>query len=114
MNLRSEHRDGLLEITVEAERIDAASAIQFKDRMRELTREGPDRVVLDMAEVDFIDSSGLGAIVSAMKGLDGGKRLQLAALSPKVLKVLRLTRMDSVFTIYASIEAARQADADAA
>ncbi len=50
-------------------RIDAAVAIQFKDAMRAATDGGPDRVILDLSGVDFIDSSGLGAIVAAMKHL---------------------------------------------
>ena len=54
-------------VTVEETRIDAAAAIQFKDAMRTETEEGPDRVILDLSIVDFIDSSGLGAIVASMK-----------------------------------------------
>ncbi len=104
----------LLKVTVHAERIDAASAIHFKDRMREVTEGAPKRVLLDMSEVDFIDSSGLGAIVSAMKALDGGSKLELAALSPKVVRVFQLTRMDSVFTVHPTVDAAVAAGASAA
>ena len=106
MELKAETRGDVLKVSVLADRIDAASAIQFKDRMRELTEGAPARVLLDMGEVDFIDSSGLGAIVSVMKTLDDGSRLELAALSPKVVKVFRLTRMDGVFTIHQTVEAA--------
>ncbi len=63
---------------------------------------GPDRIILDMAQVDFIDSSGLGAVVAAMKQVGGGKVLELAGLSPTVQKVFQLTRMDTVFTIHSS------------
>jgi anti-sigma B factor antagonist len=89
-------------IAVDASRIDAAVAIQFKDGLREMTMEGPMRVVLDLSQVSFIDSSGLGAVVAAMKQLEGGRRLELAALTPNVQKVFRLTRMDRVFTIHPS------------
>lgn len=114
MHLHATPADGVLEITVAADRIDAACAIQFKDRMRDLAQDGPDRVLLDMGQVDFIDSSGLGAIVSVMKMLGKGRKLELAALQPKVRKVLRLTRMDSVFEIHGSMQAARAAGSDAA
>lgn len=87
-------------IKVAAPRIDAAVAIEFKDRMRELTIDCPARVVLDLGEVTFLDSSGLGAVVAAMKQLGEGHRLELAALTPNVEKVFRLTRMDTVFTIH--------------
>jgi anti-sigma B factor antagonist len=114
MEMRVDSLGGLTVVVVEAERIDAASAIRFKDRMRELTEGGEGRVVLDMRAVDFIDSSGLGAIVSAMKVLGPERKLELAGLTPKVVKVFRLTRMDSVFTLHADPEAAAASGASAA
>ena len=97
-------------VTVDATRIDAAVAIQFKEAMRQVTADGPDRVVLDLGRVEFIDSSGLGAIVASMKQLDDGCRLDLAGLHPVVEKVFRLTRMDTVFKLFASLEDAVAAD----
>lgn len=91
-------------ITVNAERIDAAVAIQFKECMRTETRPGPDHVILDLSGVSFIDSSGLGAIVAAMKQMGDHGRLDLAGLTPMVDKVFRLTRMDTVFTIFQSLD----------
>jgi len=114
MDMTASAQDGVTIVTVRSERIDAASAIRFKDRMRELTGEAEGRVVLDMASVDFIDSSGLGAIVSAMKVLGPDRKLELAGLTPKVMKVFRLTRMDGVFTLHADVAAARASGADAA
>ncbi|MCK0140284.1 STAS domain-containing protein [Aliiroseovarius sp. F47248L] len=93
-------------ITVGENRIDAAIAISFKDRMRELTDGGPNRIIVDMAKVDFIDSSGLGAIVAAMKQVGSTKSFELAGLSGTVQKVFKLTRMDTVFTIHAAIDTA--------
>ena len=91
-------------ITVKTARIDAAVAIQFKDSMRLVSEGGPSRIVLNLGNVDFIDSSGLGAIVAAMKQLDEGRKLDLCALTPNVDKVFRLTRMDTIFGIYDSVE----------
>jgi len=102
---RQDYNDTIL-ITVDESRIDAAVAIQFKDRLRELTENGPDRVVLDVTKVDFLDSSGLGAVVAAMKQLGTTRKLELAGLSKTVEKVFRLTRMDTVFTIHKSAAAA--------
>jgi anti-sigma B factor antagonist len=82
------------------DRIDAASAIQFKERMRDLTQNGNQRVVLDLARVMFLDSSGLGAIVAVKKMLGTDRALELSSLTPTVEKVFRLTRMDSIFTIH--------------
>lgn len=100
MNLYAEAEAGALKVFVGEERIDAAVAIQFKDRMREIALQPSDRVVLDLSRVTFVDSSGLGAIVAVMKALAPGRRLELLGLTPNVAKVFRLTRMDSVFTIH--------------
>lgn len=103
--------DGLRVVRVEEDRIDASVAIQFKDRMREMTKEAAGRCILDLGRVTFVDSSGLGAIVSVMKSLAPGCRLELAALTPLVDKVFRLTRMDTVFVIHPSLPGASSAGA---
>ncbi|WP_299887671.1 STAS domain-containing protein [uncultured Ruegeria sp.] len=99
-------------ITVHSDRIDAAMAIQFKEDMRRETDSGTDRVVLDLAGVEFIDSSGLGAIVASMKQLGGNRKLDLAGPQPVVEKVFRLTRMDTVFRLFPTLDDALSATAD--
>lgn len=106
MQLQTQTRPKVISIQVLEDRIDAATAIQFKEKMRDLTRDGPDRVVLDLARVQFLDSSGLGAIVAVKKLLGPDRALELSGLTPTVEKVFRLTRMDSVFTIHPSLEVA--------
>ena len=100
MKLIAEALNGVLVVRVGEERLDAAIAIQFKDRMREIASQPSDRVVLDLSDVVFLDSSGLGAVVSVMKLLAPARKLELAGLTPNVAKVFRLTRMDTVFTIH--------------
>lgn len=104
MTLTSENQENLRIISVDSDRIDAAMAIQFKDDMRGQTAEGPKRVILDLTKVDFIDSSGLGAIVASMKQLDQGQKMELAGLTPNVQKVFRLTRMDTIFTLFPTLD----------
>lgn len=106
MLLETEIRNDALIVTAQMPRIDAVIAIQFKDGMRDACNGGPARVVLDLTQVDFIDSSGLGAIVATMKLLAPDQKLELSALSENVDKVFRLTRMDSIFAIHADTNAA--------
>jgi anti-sigma B factor antagonist len=68
MQLQTQTRPKVISVTVLEDRIDAATAIQFKEKMRDATQDGPVRVVLDLARVQFLDSSGLGAIVAVKKG----------------------------------------------
>ena len=93
-------------VSVKDARIDAAVAIEFKDGMRAQTDDGPDLIVLDLSNVEFIDSSGLGAIVAAMKSLGAERRLALAGLTPSVERVFKLTRMDSVFHVFPTLDGA--------
>jgi len=100
MKLEIEDRDGARLVAVKEDRIDAAVAIRFKDSMAEAAMDAPSRVILDLSQVAFLDSSGLGAVVATMKLLGSERKLELAGLTPTVEKVFRLTRMDSIFTIY--------------
>ncbi len=113
MKLEPRNHGDVLIIEVNEPRVDAAVAIQFKDAVRDLSANGPERVVLDMKAVDFLDSSGLGAVVAAMKQLGSARKLELAALTPNVKKVFRLTRMDTVFCIHPDAESALGAIAKA-
>lgn len=101
MKFAKHDRGGLRILQVDADRIDAAVAIKFKDEIRESITDSPPRIVLDLQNVSFIDSSGLGAIVAAMKLLPEGKVLELAGLNEAVDKVFKMTRMDSIFSIHA-------------
>jgi len=111
MNLSSNLTDDLQIITVNEPRIDASVAIRFKDRMRDETNTQTPRILLDLSQVDFIDSSGLGAIVAAMKQLGRDRKLDLAGLRPNVDRVFRLTRMDTVFAIHPTVAQAVTAHA---
>lgn len=106
MNMRFERCGDMGVIHVEETRLDASVAIEFKDRFRDLTQACEGDVVLDLSAVEFLDSSGLGAVVAVRKLIGTGRRLALAGLKPAVDKVMTLTRMHTVFPIYGSVEAA--------
>ncbi len=104
MDLQSTYHNDINIITVNEARIDASVAIKFKDAMRSLTETGPDHVVLNLAQVAFVDSSGLGAIVASKKQIGYSRQMDLAGLTGDVEKVFRLTRMDSIFEIHTNID----------
>ena len=100
MNITIDEIDGGVRAHVAEPRLDAALAIRFKDRLREVVgRHGP-LILLDLSEVNFMDSSGLGAILAIRRALPPGRRIELTGLTPNVDRVFRLTRMDTVFTIH--------------
>jgi anti-sigma B factor antagonist len=101
--------DAGLVLQLNLERIDAAIAVDFKENVRRAIDGGTGAVILDMSSVDFLDSSGLGAVVAVMKLLGPERPLQLAGLRAPVAKVFRLTRMDRIFTIHAEAPLPRRA-----
>lgn len=103
MKLQAEPDGTDLIIRVHGDRIDAAGAVPFKDQILQLAEGGMGRVVLDLCRVDFLDSSGLGALV-AIRRMLGGRALDLMSPTPPVMRVLRLTRMDTVFSIHTGTE----------
>lgn len=105
MHLESTKQNDALIITVEASRIDAASAIHMKEQFRSCIETPSDRVIMDIAQVEFMDSSGLGAMVACLKLLDG-KALEIACMSATVEKVFTLTRMDQVFVLHKDLPTA--------
>jgi anti-sigma B factor antagonist len=105
---------GTLLLTIGETRLDASVALAFKEAMRGRVAGHDGPVAIDMARVEFMDSSGLGALVAAMKMLGGARRLELAGCRPIVARVLALTRMDRVFVLHEDVDAMRAAGRDAA
>lgn len=93
-------------VSLPGPRLDASRSGDFKRQMVELIDSGARRIVLDLSEVDFIDSSGLGAVVGCFKHVGQHGTLELACLSPAVDKIFDLTRMNRVFTIHEEVPSA--------
>lgn len=100
MQLVEERAGKALVVKPLEKRFDALVATDFKERMGDLIRDGQEWLILDLEEVDFIDSSGLGAIVASLKMLGGKGDLLIAGPSDKVMGLFRLTRMDRVFQVF--------------
>ncbi|TKW68574.1 MAG: STAS domain-containing protein [Paracoccus denitrificans] len=86
-------------VRMNEQRLDAAIAGSFKDKVRPHVAASGPNLVLDLAAVHFLDSSGLGAVIALKKALPEGRRMILRGLTPNVERVFRLTRMDQIFEI---------------
>lgn len=106
MQLEHHSVDDLVVVTLQESRLDAAVADQFKTTMLAFVEAGQNRLVLDLSHVDFIDSSGLGAVVSILKSVGGRGTLRLCGLRDSVYSIFKLTRMTQVFSIHPSAEEA--------
>ena len=106
MNIETEQHGEKLVVKLLEDRLDAAMAIRFKDVLKAHVDEGANHMVLDMSQIGFMDSSGLGAVVAHMKYMGTERVFEISGLTPTVEKVFKLTRMDSVFQIYPDLSAA--------
>jgi anti-sigma B factor antagonist len=87
-------------------RIEAANSAAFKGAVVDWIHKGQRKIVLDLIHVEFIDSSGLGAIISSLKNLGKDGDLALCGLSKPVMNLFRLTRMQRIFQLFESREEA--------
>ncbi len=106
MNIETKNVDDVVIVEILETRIDAKSALSFKAKINELILQGHELILLDLAKVEFIDSSGLGAIVSCLKTINRQGELALCCISNKVLTMFQITRMDRVFQIFSTKEEA--------
>jgi anti-sigma B factor antagonist len=76
-------------------------SVQLRDAIRDLISKGQRRILLDLGDVNYIDSSGLGELVSAYTtARNQGATLKLLKLTKKVHDLLQLTKLYTVFDIY--------------
>ncbi|MFN3601973.1 MAG: STAS domain-containing protein [Dietzia sp.] len=92
-------------------RLNMVAAPGLRDQLRDLIEGGSRRVVVDLSATEFIDSSGLGALISGLKAArQAGGDLRIAAPNTQVRSVLKLTRLDRVLTAHESADAAFDGD----
>jgi anti-sigma B factor antagonist len=96
-----------LVISLMEARLDAVIAPSFREMLIGRIDQGCHNIVLDLGQVSFLDSSGLGALAFVLKHLvHKGGRLHICGVTPGVMSVLKLTRMDRVLKTFDSRQAA--------
>jgi anti-sigma B factor antagonist len=81
-------------------RIAADISGSFKSALVDKVSHADRVIVLDMSAVSFIDSMGLGALVAALKSIQGDNDLVLCGATDTVLSMFKLTRMNKVFRMF--------------
>lgn len=75
----------------------------FHTELVEICMQSPSHLLIDLTEVPYIDSSGIGTILEILRRTkQNGGRMSLVGISGHVLDVFKITRMDQVFSIYAT------------
>ncbi|MDX8379299.1 MAG: STAS domain-containing protein [Gallionella sp.] len=100
--LKHRNEGNAIIVVLLTKRLDAESVPHFKLNMLELIEKGHKNIVLDLSTVGFMDSRGLGAIVSIYKLIGKDGNFVLSSLQDSVAVLFKLTRMDKVFPIYSN------------
>lgn len=85
--------------------LDSTKTAQFREEVNVLVQSGADVILIDLKDVTFIDSSGLGALVAALKTVrSAGGKLLICSINEQVRMLFELTSMDRVFDVLSSRE----------
>jgi anti-sigma B factor antagonist len=105
MDIKMENTEGIAVLYIREDRLDANNSEELKVELRRFFENGTKDLILDLKEVLFIDSSGLGVLVSGYKNasiLHG--TLKLSNLQSQVKSMFELTRLHRVFDIFTTVD----------
>jgi anti-sigma B factor antagonist len=109
MSLRATHRDAgnVTVVDLSGRIVLGDGSALLRKTTRGLLEDGRRRILLNLADVDYIDSSGIGELVSGFTAVKNqGGELKLLQLTKKVRDLLQITKLYTVFDIYADENAA--------
>ena len=109
MHIVTEQSGDISVVTLQAEHLDASAAEEFKRAMQPIL-DANSKVVFDMTPLQFVDSAGLGAILSCMRKLSAANGdLKLCGLTKPVRAIFEISRMHRIFDIFPTRAEAIQA-----
>jgi anti-sigma B factor antagonist len=98
------------EVVTPAGDVDLSGSPVLRNELRRVQQKRPKRIIVELSRVGYMDSTGLATLVEAMQqGRKFGTRIVLCALTDRVRSIIEIARLDSVFVIAPSREAARTA-----
>ena len=106
LTLSTREADGTTVVAVGGE-IDVYTAPKLREQLIDLVSGGNYHLIVDMENVDFLDSTGLGVLVGGLKRVRAHEgSLRLVCTQERILKIFRITGLTKVFPIHASVDEA--------
>lgn len=106
MRIETANKDGVVVALLEAESLETGNVAAFRAAITPVIDRN-DQVVLDLSKVGFMDSTGLGAMLSCLRSLKAKSgSLKLASLTPEVAQLFEMVLMDRVFEIFPDVPSA--------
>ena len=106
LGLDVQERDGFAVLAVSGE-VDVATVPRLREQLHGLVAQGSNQIIVDLDSVDFLDSTGLGVLVGALKRVrsnDGD--LHLVCTQARIRKVFEVTGLTKVFQLFDSVDEA--------
>ena len=110
MKVHQSRQDGVLQIRLEdGDALDAHSAPRVKQEALSQLDETTD-VILDLSNVEFVDSAGVGVLVSLFRSTrELGRRMVIASARPGVMMVMEIIKLDRIFELHPDVASAERA-----
>ena len=109
MNFTFENQDNIVIFTIKNSNLDSEISPQLKAKILILCQPDVEAFIIDMSNVDYVDSSGLGALLLANRQLrEYGQDLILTGVRETVMKMFNISQLTDLFTFYDTLEEALQ------
>ena len=107
MNMNVEKKDGILLIQLHGEIMGGEESVNFQNYIFQAIEEENTKIIVDMANVKWMNSSGLGMLMGALTTLrSSGGEMYLINVSDRVRRPVEVTRLDSVLKMFSTFEEA--------
>jgi len=107
MKFSVREQDGVTILAPKGKIMGGPDSTELHEKLRELIKNNTKKVVIDLSEVDWMNSTGLGILISGLTTMRGaGGELKLARVTDKIQSLLVITKLVTVFESYDSVDAA--------
>jgi len=107
MKLTFREVDGVIVLEPKGKILGGPDAASLHDQLHEFIKEDKRKVIIDLAKVDWMNSTGLGILISGLTTMrNNGGELKLANVTEKIESLLTITKLITVFENYESVEEA--------
>jgi anti-sigma B factor antagonist len=108
MEIRERQMDsGVTVVELEGTLVSGLESQQVELRVDKLVRDGKKKIILDLTKVSYVDSAGIGILVGSLgRCKQGGGAMRLTGVRDHILHIIKITRVDQVLPVDASLEEA--------
>jgi len=107
MKLRERVVDGIVVLELSGKIMGGPDATVINDKLHDLAESGRNKVVADLAKVNWMNSSGLGILISGLTTMrNAGGDLKLAAITDRIQSLLMITKLLTVFDTFETVDEA--------